>query len=303
MLNSDKIILWVSWWPDSMYLAYLLEKNLWKKKLIIAHFNHKFRKESDKEEIFLKNYFTKKWINFICKSYKWNDFREHVLRKERYNFFKEVWWWKNFLALWHNLTDRIETTFINVVRWTWLKWFLNMKKLDKNRKIYRPLLHLTKKEIQIKCEEFNIPYFIDKTNFYNSFSKRNYIRNNILPLFEKLWNNFYKSFDKIYCQVEQILPSFNILNYISKVEDDIYKLYLPKCNINFFIRDLLDFFGIYDFRSWVIEEIINYIKVSKWWGFKKYWNLFIFKKKWNIYIWKNLSIEKIKQIWQKINKN
>ena len=303
MNKEKKIIVWVSWWPDSMYLSYLLEKKFWKEKLLIANFNHKFRKESDNEEKFLKEYFQKKWISFISDFYKWKDFREDTLRKARYDFFKKVWWWKYYLALWHNLTDRIETSFINLWRWAWLKWFLNMKIKDEKRKIYRPLLNLEKSYIQKKCDEQNIPYFIDKSNFDSNISKRNLVRNYIFPLLNKLWNNFFQNFANLYTQIEDIIPKIYIKDNINQIEKNIYILNYPKENKEFFIRELLEYFWIYDFRSNVIKEIIDYIENAKWWWFKKYWKLYIFKKKNIIYTWLNLSTQKIKEIWQKTNKN
>jgi len=303
MNNEKKIIVWVSWWPDSMFLVDFLEKKFLKKNIIIAHFNHKFRKKSDKEEKFLKNYFEEKKIEFISSFYDWKDFRENTLRKYRYDFFKSVWWWKYYLALWHNLTDRIETSFINLWRWAWLKWFLNMKINDEKRKIYRPLLNFEKSYIKMQCDIKKIPYFLDKTNYNPDISKRNFIRKDIFPLFEKLWKNFFKNIYNLYNQIEEIIPKINIENNLNKIKKNIYILNFPKENKYFFIRELLDYFWIYDFRSNVIKEIIYYIENSKWWWFKKYWNLYIFKKKKNIYIWLNLSNEKIKEIWQKIKKN
>lgn len=302
MNKEEKIIVWLSWWPDSMFLCNFLEKKYWKEKLLVANFNHKFRKESDFEEKKLKKYFTERWIEFISWAYDWKDFRENSLRKARYDFFKKLWWWKYYLALWHNLTDRIETSLINLWRWTWLKWFLNMKIIDEKRKIYRPLLNLEKSYIQKKCDEENIPYFIDRTNFDIKISKRNFIRNKVFPLLKSLWPNFFQNFIKLYKQIENIIPNINIADYLIKIDKNTYKLKMTEKNKEFFIRELLEYFWVYDFRSNVINEIINYIEKAKWWWFKRYWCIYIFKKWKNVYIWKDLSIEKIKEIWQKINK-
>lgn len=296
-MNNVKKIIWLSWWPDSMYLEYIIEKQFWKKNILIAHFNHKFRKESDKEEQFLKNYFKKKWIDFVSEVYNWIDFRESTLRRYRYDFFKKLGWWKYNLYLWHNLTDRIETTFLNISRWTWLKWFLNMKKIDKKNKIIRPLLDMSKKEIQDLCDENDIPYFIDKTNFDNKISKRNLIRNEIFPLFEQLWWDFVKNFNTIYQQIETILPNFNIEKYLIKLNDNFYKLILPNKNLDYFVRELFDYFWWYNFRKWVIYEIIDYINKAKWWWFKRYKDLYFIKKHNNIYVWYKLNDL---EIWQKI---
>ncbi len=296
-MNNVKKIIWLSWGPDSMYLENIIEEQFWKENVLIAHFNHKFRKESDNEEKFLKKYFEKKWIEFISESYSWKDFRESTLRKFRYNFFKKIGWWKNDLYLWHNLTDRIETTILNISRGTWLKWFLNMKEIDKKNKIIRPLLNISKKEIQDLCDKNNIPYFIDKTNFDNNISKRNLIRNEIFPLFEQLWWDFINNFNTIYNQIENILPKFNIEEYLTKIDINFYKISLPDHNLDYFIREIFDYFWWYNFRKWVIQEIIEYINHAKWWGFKRYKDLYFFKKSNNIYIWYKIDII---EIWQKI---
>ena len=296
-MNNVKKIIWLSWGPDSMYLENIIEKQFWKENILIAYFNHKFRKKSDNEEIFLKKYFKKKWINFISESYNWTDFRESTLRKYRYEFFKKIGWWENYLYLWHNLTDRIETTILNISRWTWLKWFLNMKEIDKKNKIIRPLLNLSKKEIQKLCDKNNIPYFIDKTNFDNNISKRNLIRNKIFPLFEVLWWDFVNNFNTIYNQIEDILPDFNIEKYLTKIETNFYKINLPDYNQEYFIREIFDYFWWYNFKKWVIQEIIKYINYSKWWWFKRYKDLYFFKKSNKIYLWYKIDITKI---WQKI---
>jgi len=297
MLLKSKIILWISWWPDSMFLYNFLKEKYWKNNLIIAHFNHKFRKESDIEEIKLKEFFEKEKVSFVSERYNWNNFKENILRKARYDFFQKIWWGKYFLALWHNLTDRIETTFLNIARWTWIKWFLNMKKIDNKRKIYRPLLDLTKKEIQKKCDELNIPYFIDQTNFDNTISKRNLLRNIILEKIEENFSeSFFYNFNKVYKQIENILPQFNIEEYLEKIEENKYLLHLPENNLEYFIRELLEYFDFYDFRSAVIPEIIDYIQNAKWWGFKRYWNIFLKKKSNKVFI-------EIINIWQKKYKN
>lgn len=284
MLKDKKIIIWVSWWPDSMFLAFLLANFLWKENLIIAHFNHKFRKESDYEEKKLKEIF--KDYTFVSWSYSWNNFSENILRKYRYDFFKEVWWGKYYLALWHNLTDRIETSFLSLARWWGLKGFLNMKKLDKNKKIIRPLLDIPKSEITQKCDLFWIPYFIDKTNLNDKISKRNFIRNHILPLFEKINYQFYYSFRNLYYQIEWLLPDLDIWNYLIKLDDNFYLLKgFSKKNLKSFLREILDYFWEIDFRSRFLDELESYILYSKWWWYKKIWRIFFLKKKWKIFIW------------------
>ena len=285
MNNVKKIIVWVSGWPDSMFLTFLLTNLFWKEKLIIAHYNHKFRKESDIEAKKLKEYFSE--YTFCYEEYKWKNFSENILRRNRYDFFKKLWWWRYYLALWHNLTDRIETSFLSLLRWWGLKWFLNMKKVDHNKKILRPLLDIPKWEILQKCELYGIPYFIDKTNFDIKISKRNLIRNNVLSLLEKINYGFYYSFKNLYKQIESILPQFSIEDFLLPLENNFFLLKIPDKNIDFFLREVLEYFGELDFRWNFLKELEKYILDSgvKWWGFKKIWNIYFLKKEWKIFLW------------------
>jgi len=277
-----RIIVWLSWWPDSMFLTYLLWKKVWKQNLILAHFNHKFRKESDEEELKLKKIFKNR--NLKVWYYNWNYFTEKCLRQARYNFFKQIWWGKYRLALWHNLTDRIETSFLNLLRWWWIDWFLNMKKINYKQKILRPLLYIPKIQIQQKCEILWIPYFIDKTNFDENVSLRNLIRNKVISLFENINFNFYYSFQKLYDQIEEIYPYFDIFQHLKKLNERLYLVEFPKKNQKFFIKQLLNYFWVRDLRKWVVDEILQYKQNAKWWGFKQYWNLKFYKKRNKIYL-------------------
>jgi len=288
-----KIIVGLSWWPDSMFLTYLLWKKIWKQNLILAHFNHNFRKESNQEETQLKKIF-KNW-NLEIERYTWNCFTEKCLRQARYDFFKKIWWWKYWLALGHNLTDRIETSFLNLLRWGWIDGFLNMKKVDYNQKTLRPLLNIPKIQIQQKCDALQIPYFIDQTNFDERISLRNLLRNRLISLFENINFNFYYSFQKLYSQIEEIYPHFNILEYLKKIDENLYLVKFPEKYQKFFIKQLLDCFWVRNLRAGVIDEILQYKSKAKWWGFKQYWNLKFYKKHNKIYL-------EILKIWQKNKK-
>ena len=127
--KQQSIVVWVSWWPDSIMLSYILQQyytfRWWKQSNIcVAHFNHWQRKEAKNELNFIKKYFKYNTIyrNTIIPS-KW--LWETKLRELRHTFFEEVIKESKstILFLWHNLTDRIETSLLNIVRWCSLDWF------------------------------------------------------------------------------------------------------------------------------------------------------------------------------------
>lgn len=210
---DSKIFVWLSWWSDSTYLFYIIE-NYFKNNLLklsninILHFNHWYRSESIKEYNIIKKKYSN--YNIIYWEYKWAKFSENNLRKYRYKFFydsiNKLWFNNNILFLWHNLTDRIETSLLNLIRWCDIEWFINMKyqeKISKNLILCRPLLNISKSEIKDNCNLHNLKYFEDKSNKDINFSQRNYIREKVLNNIINMWtNNFFSSFWQIYEYLE-----------------------------------------------------------------------------------------------------
>lgn len=209
------VIIGVSGWPDSMVTSHLVidfyKKKSPKTQIIIAHFNHHQRKESDKDELFIKSHFTNQTIEIW--HYEKTKATEEKLRKARHAFFEKTAkkYKTKIIFLGHNLTDRIETSILNMARGCELDWFTNMQTQTQkwDLTIIRPLLHLTKEEITSIAKKEKIPFIIDKSNLSIKTSKRNYIRIKILPLLEKISNkcqsgrpNIYESFSKIYNTTE-----------------------------------------------------------------------------------------------------
>ena len=197
----------VSGWADSMFLSFLIysffaNNNLDFNNLFFIHCNHKTRKETEQEQKFIEDFFD--WLNLNIVIYSGNEKKtENSLRNWRYSEFQKVID-KNkidYIFTWHNLTDRIESSFMNVFRGSGLNGFLSMKFIDKspllqNVQTVRPLLSFTKTQIEEFYSKFNIPFFIDQTNLDSSTSLRNNIRLELFPQFEKL-SNTKESFIKV----------------------------------------------------------------------------------------------------------
>ncbi len=207
--KPTSIVVGVSWWPDSILLAYYIQQyyaSKWRKASLIniAHYNHGQRKESKKELAILQK-------QFEYNTFYWNTNtpppwqNETKLREKRHEFFATVCKKSKSRALflWHNLTDRIETSIMNMVRWAWVSGIMGMKKTQDKKAytIYRPLLDIDKPTIQLICEKKRLTYFIDPTNA-EPFTPRNKIRNTIMPQITKLhpwwYNNWCKSRSCIY---------------------------------------------------------------------------------------------------------
>ena len=167
VLNSinfdNNIVVGVSAGPDSMCLLNLLQKKT--NKIIVCHINHNVRKESNEEEIFLKNYCNKN--NLIFESmkieiYSENNF-ENEARKKRYCFYEKTLKKYNaqYLFLAHHGDDLIETILMKIVRGSNIEGYAGIKEISNfnDYKIIRPLLSYTKEDILTYNKKNNMYFY------------------------------------------------------------------------------------------------------------------------------------------------
>lgn len=113
---------------------------------------------------------------------------EEAARKIRYDAFAAFCKEKNIahLCLAHNKNDQIETVVMRFFRGSSALYGIpKVRKLgDEGTQIIRPLLSLTRIEIEQYLADQQIPFRTDKTNFDNAMT-RNCIRNVLMPVFDK----------------------------------------------------------------------------------------------------------------------
>lgn len=195
-LPKDKILLAVSGGRDSMVMIKLFE--LAKVDFGIAHFNHKTRKgESDLDQEFVKKFAVKNEIKFytitvdieeLVKISKGNNFQD-IAREKRYNWLEKVRIENNYnyIATAHHLDDNIETFIYKLSKGSGSRGLEGIN--PKREKIVRPLLNISRKEIDDFILKHKINFREDSSNLSNKYD-RNFIRHNIVPQFKKLNNNF-----------------------------------------------------------------------------------------------------------------
>ncbi len=320
--QDTKTLIWVSWWPDSMFLSVLIYNFYCKqwfdtKNIYYLHCNHKVRKKSDKEEIFVKNFFHSE--NIIIKKNIWNNFHtENEMRKRRYSQYNSILEKKNIdlLLLWHNLTDRVETSFLNMLYWCEIQWFLWIKQIEKNhnlvnKTIIRPILNIAKQEIENINKNLWIKYMIDKSNFNKKTSLRNFIRIKILKKLYNLSKNkkieentFLNSFLSIYNNLEKKISdtNFELIEIKSSKYWNAEFTFLLKNKLELKLDDivsLLKELKIYSniTKNFLIE--LNSFLNKKTWKYKFFNWTYFFSSHWKIYI-----IQAEKNFWKKtIDKN
>ena len=197
--KGDSIVVGVSGGPDSVCLLYLLYglKNEFRLKLHIAHLDHMLRKDSYKDRELVEKLGVELKIPVISKKINIKTMAkcgsiEEIARNARFDFFfslaKEVKAEK--IALGHNFDDQAETVLMRIIRGTGLYGLSGI--LPKRRMagfdIIRPLIEVKRKEIESFLKRRKIKARIDTSNKEDLFF-RNKIRNKLLPLLKKEYNN------------------------------------------------------------------------------------------------------------------
>ena len=190
--NADKIIIGLSGGADSVALTHILFKEFGADKLVCAHVNHMIRgAEADRDTAFCQKYCDSLGITLeILRKDVPSFAKENHLGEEeagrlvRYNFFESLMFGENdVICTAHNADDNAETVLLNLTRGTGLKGLCGIPR--KRGFIYRPILKLTRKEIEEYCKANNLDNITDSTNLTDDYN-RNKIRHTVLPVLKEI---------------------------------------------------------------------------------------------------------------------
>lgn len=199
--KGDKVVVGVSGGPDSICLVNLLldiqkdQKIDLDFEMVVAHVNHMIRKDAGDDEKFVEDYCKKNKIPFIAKTIDVLKIAnqekmgtEEAGRKARYLFFEEVLKHERAtkIATAHTKCDQAETVLMNLIRGTGL---VGIKGIQAKRDeiFIKPLLEISREEVEGYCREKKLQPRYDKTNDENIYT-RNKIRNLLLPLLQEEFN-------------------------------------------------------------------------------------------------------------------
>lgn len=199
--ENDRVIVGVSGGADSVCLLLMLceLKKAWNFSLEAVHVEHGIRGEESRQDA--------AFVEKLCKDLKISNRMvaidvpeyaaknglgfEEAARLLRYEIFEQVAQERNAkIALAHHMEDNAETILFQLARGSSLTGLCGMQPVrqSENGVIYiRPLLSLHRQEIESYLEEKGQDYCVDSTNQELDYS-RNYIRNVILPEFNKVNN-------------------------------------------------------------------------------------------------------------------
>lgn len=206
MLNQgDSVIVALSGGADSVALLNVIcsFKEKYNLKIYAAHLNHGIRgEEAERDENFCKilcdklnvELFTKHInIRQLAKAQKISE--ELCGRNERYSFFEDLSRrLKAKIATAHTASDNAETVLFNLARGSSLGGISGILPVRDN--IIRPLIYVTRAEVEQYCKENNLDYVTDSTNLTDDYT-RNHIRHNVILPLKKINPNLEQAITRL----------------------------------------------------------------------------------------------------------
>lgn len=181
---GETVVCALSGGADSMALLwglYLLREDLGL-TLCAAHFNHNLRGgESDADEQFVRAFCDRYDIKLHVGSAEVKPGKkglEAAAREARYAFFSTL---PGKIATAHTADDNAETVLMHLVRGTGLKGLGGIAPV--NGSLIRPMLNITRQQVEAFLEEYHIPHIEDSSNAADDFL-RNRIRHRVMPLLQ-----------------------------------------------------------------------------------------------------------------------
>tara|TARA_B100000900_G_scaffold416275_1_gene450907 strand:- start:2106 stop:3413 length:1308 start_codon:yes stop_codon:yes gene_type:complete len=232
--KKDRLLLAISGGADSVCLFYILKKLDY--HIELAHCNFQLRgRESIEDEEFITSLAEKYNVNLYLKRFNTNEYAKTnqvsiqvAARNLRYDWFEKLLkkYNLNKIVIAHNNDDKIETFFINLLRGTGLKGLTSMKAKAGN--IVRPLLILSRQNIESYLDEIDADYRLDSSNQDIKYL-RNKIRHNLIPVFKDINPDFKKIMTKNISNLNSInrIIDENILQLKQKLifqENETYKI-------------------------------------------------------------------------------
>ncbi|MCI8404668.1 MAG: tRNA lysidine(34) synthetase TilS [Clostridia bacterium] len=227
LLNEgESVLIGLSGGADSVCLTHILhvladEIGI---TLYTAHINHGIRgEEAKRDEQFAYHFSETLGIQCFVKhaeipklALKAGESEETVGRRIRYDFFNElcVKYHIDKIATAHNKNDNAETILMHFMRGSSLGGLRGIPYSRDN--IIRPILDISRNEIEQYCKRNDLKYVTDSTNLENDYT-RNKIRHILIPIIEK---NFNPNFVNTVTENAAIIRECD--SFIDRYADNIY---------------------------------------------------------------------------------
>ena len=186
LMLADPLLVTVSGGADSVALLLVLRELGY--SVVAAHCNFHLRgEESNRDERWVRTITTQLSVPLVVKHFDVEAYeREHgvstemACRELRYEWFYALAEQHQCqaIAVAHHVDDAVETFFMNAMRGSGVQGLASIK--PRNGKLVRPLLCVTRSDVEQYLTDKGVLYVTDSTNL-ESVYKRNKLRNVVIP--------------------------------------------------------------------------------------------------------------------------
>lgn len=242
---GDRVLLGVSGGADSMALLSVMIKlrEQLSCEIGVAHLHHDMRGVmADEDARYVENYcheyqipFYFQKTNVLALAEREKIGVEEAGRKARYDFFTQVMEEEGYskIAVAHHRDDQAETLLFRLIRGTGITGAAGIRYREGN--VIRPLLDVSRQEIESWCKQNIILYRHDSTNDDDMLT-RNRLRHQIMPLLFEINPETAKHFSDFCNQAEE--TAFYIQMQTEKAVDELF--HWDETGLCFSVREFLE---------------------------------------------------------------
>lgn len=190
--KHGKVIVGFSGGADSMALVHFLANKIDSERILCVHLNHMLRaEEADRDEAATQSFCKANGLRFVLKridikrlAQKRKIGLEECGREERYALFESlVESGDDRILTAHNANDNAETVVMNLAKGTGIDGLCGIP--YKRGNILRPLINVSRSEIEDYCTMHDLKYVTDSSNLTDEYT-RNRVRSHIVPELERI---------------------------------------------------------------------------------------------------------------------
>lgn len=227
---TAKYVLAVSGGADSMVMLHMFASLSPRPDFSVVTVNHNIRAEAHRDCDFVENYCNA--LNVVCRKV----FVDVPLYAEEHNLSTETaarilrygvldCQDCDYVCLAHHAGDNAETVLMHILRGSGAQGATGIR--PSNGKYLRPLLDMSKEQIEQYARLNKVPYVNDVTNDETKYT-RNFIRHNVLPLLKRLNPNAEQNIARFAENIAEDCGFLESLADISQVEFGAGYARIPK---------------------------------------------------------------------------
>ena len=196
---AGRLVVGFSGGADSTALAHWLMGQAEPGRILLAHVNHGLRgEEAYRDQAFAQNFAARWGLNIrvleadvAALAKKRGQGLEDCGRQVRYQFFHQLAPGREDRILTaHNAEDNAETLLLNLCRGAALEGLCGIPEV--RGKILRPLLGVSREEIEAYCTQNSLDFVTDSSNLTDSYA-RNRLRHQVAPVLKALNPRFVQA--------------------------------------------------------------------------------------------------------------